>query len=187
MPSLGSRSLAKDEKALRRTTISPYAQHDEHDRSRHASSPGLSAPQHDPFKRAASVDVARLEAGSRGRRMSAFMAPTPPSPPDDSRTQTPRFTLLRFRNASEPQLSAKAREHASQSVPPVPAVPASKFALWMVLFVMSITRRKLSPRHHHHSSHRRARRTCTSSVKATAIQVSSLHTTKAEPKGRARA
>ena len=130
MPSLGSRSLVKDEKALRRTNLSPYALHDDdHDRSRHASSPGLSAPQHEASKRAASVDVARPEAGGRRRRMSAFMAPTPPSPPDDSRAHTPRFTLLRFRNASEPQLSAKAREQAAQSVPPVPAVPASKFAL----------------------------------------------------------
>ena len=132
MPSLGSRSLARDEKALRRTTLNPYALHDDHDRSRHASSPGLSAPQNEAFKRAASVDVARPDARSRERRISALMAPTPPSPPDDSRPHTQRFTLLRFRNASEPQLSAKAREQAAQSVPPVPAVPASKFALRLV-------------------------------------------------------
>jgi hypothetical protein len=133
MPSLGSRLLAKDEKALRRTTLSPYALHDDdHDRSRHASSPGLYAPQYEAFKRAASVDVARPEARSRDRRISALMTPTPPSPPDDSRAHTQRFTLLRFRNASEPQLSAKAREQAAQSVPPVPAVPTSKFALRLV-------------------------------------------------------
>jgi hypothetical protein len=140
MPSLGSRSLAKDEKTLHRTTLSPYGLHDGHDRSRHASSPGLSAPQHEAFKRAASVDVARPEAGGRSRRMSAFMAPTPPSPPDDSRAHTPRFTLLRFRNASEPQLSAKAREQASQSVPPVPAVPTGKFTSSVALFGISMTR-----------------------------------------------
>jgi hypothetical protein len=168
MPSLGSRSLAKDEKALRRSILSPYALHDDHDRSRHASSPGLSAPQREAFKRAASVDVARPESGSRGRRISTFMAPTPPSPPDDSRVHTPRFTLLRFRNASEPQLSAKAREQASQNVPPVPAIPASKFCLvGCFLCGVSMTSENFSSCYHHYSSHRRAGRARTSSAKAT--------------------
>jgi len=141
MPSLGSRSLAKHEKTLGGTLLSPYGLHDDHDRSRHASSPGLSVPQHEAFKRAASVDVARPEAGGRGRRVSTFMAPTPPSPPDESRPHTSRFTLLRFRNASEPQLSAKAREQAAQSVPPVPAVPAGKF--YVLVCGMSMTGRNI--------------------------------------------
>jgi len=156
MPSLGSRSLGKDDKTSGRTILSPYALHDDDDdrQSRHASSPGLSAPKHEAFKRAASVDVARPEAGGRARRMSVFMAPTPPSPPSDSRAQTSRFTLLRFRNASEPQLSAKAREQVAQSVPPVPVIPAGKFAFTGGFLGMLITRRKFSTRHHHYGSHR---------------------------------
>lgn len=130
MPALGSRSLRKDAEtpAFRRSTLNPYTRFEGD--SRHSSATGLSAPpHHQPSKRAASVDVPRSGSSNRVRRLSGFVDPTPPSPPRELRPQTPRFSLLRFRNASEPQLSTKAREQAIQAaVPPVPAVPPSEFA-----------------------------------------------------------
>jgi hypothetical protein len=52
----------------------------------------------------------------------------PPSPPVQEATpNTRRFSLMRFRHASDSQLSVKAKEHAareSERAPPVPAVPA---------------------------------------------------------------
>jgi hypothetical protein len=49
----------------------------------------------------------------------------PPSPPVQEATpNTRRFSLLRFRHASDSQLSVKAKEHAArEAAPPVPAVP----------------------------------------------------------------
>jgi hypothetical protein len=51
----------------------------------------------------------------------------PPSPPVQEATpNTRRFSLMRFRHASDSQLSVKAKEHAARSeAPPVPAVPAN--------------------------------------------------------------
>ncbi|EFQ94185.1 hypothetical protein CFE70_006920 [Pyrenophora teres f. teres 0-1] len=87
--------------------------------------------------RPTSSDVARPSTGHHGR--------PPPSPPLQQRTpNTRRFSLMRFRHASDSQLSAKAREHAAAAddddghhdgddddndndddgAPPVPAVPA---------------------------------------------------------------
>lgn len=49
------------------------------------------------------------------------------SPPSSPRPTNPRrFSMLRFRHASDSQLSTTAREHAAdQHVPPVPPVPAT--------------------------------------------------------------
>ncbi|KAE8863780.1 hypothetical protein PTNB73_06987 [Pyrenophora teres f. teres] len=56
--------------------------------------------------RPTSSDVARPSTGHHGR--------PPPSPPLQQRTpNTRRFSLMRFRHASDSQLSAKAREHAA--------------------------------------------------------------------------
>ncbi|CAA9963492.1 SEC7 domain protein [Pyrenophora teres f. maculata] len=87
--------------------------------------------------RPTSSDVARPSTGHHGR--------PPPSPPLQQRTpNTRRFSLMRFRHASDSQLSTKAREHAAAAddddghhdgddndndddddgAPPVPAVPA---------------------------------------------------------------
>ncbi|KAH7408634.1 protein transport protein sec73 [Phaeosphaeria sp. MPI-PUGE-AT-0046c] len=52
--------------------------------------------------------------------------PEPPSPPIQQATpNTRRFSLMRFRHASDSQLSVKAKEQAArdESAPPVPAVP----------------------------------------------------------------
>ncbi|KAF2187495.1 hypothetical protein K469DRAFT_685962 [Zopfia rhizophila CBS 207.26] len=50
----------------------------------------------------------------------------PPSPPVQEHTpNTRRFSMLRFRHASDSQLSTKAKEHAAAEAPPVPAMPAA--------------------------------------------------------------
>ncbi|KAG9189731.1 hypothetical protein G6011_06599 [Alternaria panax] len=65
--------------------------------------------------RPTSTDIARPSTGHDDDE-------SPPSPPN-----TKRFSLMRFRHASDPQLSAKAKEHAARDddVPPVPRVPAN--------------------------------------------------------------
>ncbi|KAI4713113.1 hypothetical protein J4E89_002091 [Alternaria sp. Ai002NY15] len=53
---------------------------------------------------------------------------SPPSPPVQEHTpNTKRFSLMRFRHASDPQLSAKAKEHAARDddAPPVPRMPGT--------------------------------------------------------------
>jgi|TARA_R110002003_G_scaffold116_30_gene10335 hypothetical protein len=51
----------------------------------------------------------------------------PPSPPIQEATpNTRRFSLMRFRHASDSQLSVKAKEHAARhGAPPVPAMPVN--------------------------------------------------------------
>jgi len=71
-----------------------------------------------------SSDVARPSTGHHGH--------PPPSPPVQQHTpNTRRFSLMRFRHASDSQLSTKAKEQAAadaddadDDTPPVPAVPA---------------------------------------------------------------
>jgi hypothetical protein len=67
--------------------------------------------------RPTSPDVARLSMNEDPDE--------PPSPPvQESTPNTRRFSLLRFRHASDSQLSLKAKEHAAREpAPPVPAVP----------------------------------------------------------------
>lgn len=53
---------------------------------------------------------------------------SPPSPPIQEPTpNTRRFSLMRFRHASDSQLSTKAKEHAARDdAPPVPVVPSTR-------------------------------------------------------------
>jgi len=46
-----------------------------------------------------------------------------PSSPRPATTSARRFSMLRFRHASDSQLSTTAREHAARDAPPVPPVP----------------------------------------------------------------
>ena len=79
--------------------------------------PARIAASEDGF-RPASSEVARPSTGHDG---------PPPSPPVQQHTpNTRRFSLMRFRHASDSQLSTKAKEQAAadDDAPPVPAVPA---------------------------------------------------------------
>ena len=65
-----------------------------------------------------------------GGRPPSSHASRAPSPPVQQHTPlTRRFSMMRFRHASDPQLSAKAREQAHEQPPPVPTLPAAVVAL----------------------------------------------------------
>ncbi|RMZ66992.1 transport sec73 [Pyrenophora seminiperda CCB06] len=85
--------------------------------------PARIAASEDGF-RPTSSEVARPSTGHDGHA-----PPSPPSPPVQQQTpNTRRFSLMRFRHASDSQLSTKAKEQAAadddEDAPPVPAVPA---------------------------------------------------------------
>lgn len=81
----------------------------------------------------------------------------PPTPPvQDHTPMTRRFSLMRFRHASDSQLSTKAKEHAAEDAPPVPAVPpaaGSRSPRNIVLIAISTDLCRCSSRHHHHSTY----------------------------------
>ncbi|CAO2651660.1 Nn.00g042300.m01.CDS01 [Neocucurbitaria sp. VM-36] len=76
---------------------------------------------------AVSEDGGRPQS-SEVARPSTSHDDSPPSPPiQESTPNTRRFSLMRFRHASDPQLSAKAKEQAArEAAPPVPAMPAAE-------------------------------------------------------------
>ncbi|KAF2763474.1 hypothetical protein EJ05DRAFT_39852 [Pseudovirgaria hyperparasitica] len=74
------------------------------------------------FDRAASTDDRYLDAEDVPR-WSISQDERPPSPPiQQSTPKTQRFSMLRFRHASDSQLSIKAKEQA-KGTPPVPSIP----------------------------------------------------------------
>jgi hypothetical protein len=83
------------------------------DKSHENLAPGRIAASEDGF-RPTSTDTARPSTGHD-------------DVDDDDTPNTKRFSLMRFRHASDPQLSSKAKEHAARDddAPPVPRVPAN--------------------------------------------------------------
>jgi hypothetical protein len=118
-PSNGLRATTSSERDLRRrSTLDPYSIF------RQRESPNPPKPSLDDNRslaqRAASEDVQRA--------LDDHDQP-PPSPPiQNSNARTHKFSMLRWRHASDSQLSAKAREHAERDIPPVPAMPTSMSA-----------------------------------------------------------
>ncbi|KAI4651341.1 uncharacterized protein J4E78_008032 [Alternaria triticimaculans] len=91
------------------------------DRSQENLDTSRIAASEDGF-RPTSTDTARPSTGHDDDDDS------PPSPPVQEHTpNTKRFSLMRFRHASDPQLSAKAKEHAARDddAPPVPRMPGT--------------------------------------------------------------
>ena len=141
MPLRGARTTRNDKDPLwRRTTLdSSFAlfrrDNSVSDQQRHSSD--VSAP--DSGGTASSQDGLRPDQSIPIRRMSAFTdsRPTPPASPEPppsppiqpSTPQTKRFSLLRFRHASDPQLSTRAKEHAGQEKPPpLPVILPGEFS-----------------------------------------------------------
>ena len=117
----------KSERDLkRRSTLDPVGLHlfrrgdkgDKDDRSTEYLTPERIAQSEDG-RRPASSDVARPStATARDSQESPSASPRP--------AQTNRrFSMLRFRHASDSQLSITAKEHADRDAPPVPPVPAN--------------------------------------------------------------
>jgi hypothetical protein len=88
----------------------------------------------DPHRLAVSEDGRRPTSTDVARPSTSY-DDSPPSPPvQESPPNTRRFSLMRFRHASDSQLSTKAKEHAARDhAPPVPAMPGHSdrmCALW---------------------------------------------------------
>lgn len=95
-------------------------------------------------KSSENLDPSRIAASEDGRRPTStdIARPStshddddsPPSPPVQEPTpNTKRFSLMRFRHASDSQLSTKAKEQAArdEEAPPVPVVPANPARTYM--------------------------------------------------------
>lgn len=126
------------------------------DRSADNLDPGRIAASEDGY-RPTSTDIARPSTGHDDDDDDD----SPPSPPVQEHTpNTKRFSLMRFRHASDPQLSAKAKEHAARDddAPPVPRVPGNPARTYMDASHMaegwSTDVELRSARNHHHCTHR---------------------------------
>jgi hypothetical protein len=87
----------------------------------------------DPSRIAVSED-GRRPTSTDIARPSTSHDDSPPSPPVQEHTpNTKRFSLMRFRHASDSQLSTKAKEQAArdEEAPPVPVVPANPARTYM--------------------------------------------------------
>lgn len=117
MPLRSLRPNPSDRDLHRRSTLDPANIFRRGDRNANKSSERLSSERiavSEDGGRPTSTDVSRLS-------VSANTDGAPPSPPiQDHTPSTRRFSLMRFRHASDSQLSTKAKEQA----PPVPAMPA---------------------------------------------------------------
>ena len=103
---------------FRRSDKGDKGDKDKDDRSTEYLTPERIAQSEDG-RRPASSDVARPStATARDSQESPSASPRP--------AQTNRrFSMLRFRHASDSQLSITAKEHAARDAPPVPPVPAN--------------------------------------------------------------
>ena len=76
---------------------------------------------------AVSEDGGRPPSSEVARPSTSHDEPPPSPPVQESTPNTRRFSMMRFRHASDPQLSAKAKEHAARdAAPPVPAMPSNQ-------------------------------------------------------------
>jgi hypothetical protein len=124
MPLRALRPNRSDRDLKRRSTLDPAGLFKRADRDArlHASSENLRD------RVAASEDGGRPTSSDVARQSmtGSHLEDDPPSPPIQQATpNTRRFSLMRFRHASDSQLSMKAKEHAArdENAPPVPAVP----------------------------------------------------------------
>ena len=123
MPLKGLRPNRSERDLKRRSTLDPAGFFTRGDKSSrfHKSAEHLAAD-----RVAVSEDGFRPTSSDVGSRPSwtASNDDPPPSPPVQMETpNTRRFSLMRFRHASDSQLSTKAKEQATEEAPPVPAVP----------------------------------------------------------------
>ena len=110
--SLRANRSERDTGLKRRSTLDPVNFLKRGDKDTQVDNP-------DPSRSAASEDGHRP-------RPSTSHDDSPPSPPIQGHTpNTKRFSLMRFRHASDSQLSTKAKQHAvrEEEAPPLPAVP----------------------------------------------------------------
>lgn len=115
-PTNGLRATASTERDLkRRSTLDTY------NLFRQRESPNPPKPSlddtHSFAQRAASEDVQRV-LNVVGNDDDTSDHPPPSPPVQNANPRTHKFSMLRWRHASDPQLSTKAREHAGRDIPP---------------------------------------------------------------------
>lgn len=140
MPLRSIRPNRSDRDLKRRSTLDPASLFKRADRD---SRFNKSTENLDPARIAASEDGYRPTSSDMAQSSTACHDDPPPSPPVQEHTpNTRRFSLMRFRHASDSQLSARAKEHAQQHdhdnappVPAVPATPASTYSHYQPVFV----------------------------------------------------
>ncbi|ORY15213.1 hypothetical protein BCR34DRAFT_192494 [Clohesyomyces aquaticus] len=125
MPLKGLRPNRSERDLQRRSTLDPAGLFRRGDKNKSSErlAPGDRIAVSEDGGRPTSSDVARPSwpAGSDNGNDNP-----PPTPPIQEHTpNTRRFSLMRFRHASDSQLSIKAKEQAAENAPPVPAMPAA--------------------------------------------------------------
>ncbi|KAF2808723.1 uncharacterized protein BDZ99DRAFT_521221 [Mytilinidion resinicola] len=122
MPLRALRPNRSERDLQRRSTLDPGSVLNRGDKARSANA---SREFLEPDRAAVSHDGGRPPGAELGRASwSGDTQEPPPSPPiQDHTPNTKRFSIMRFRHASDSQLSVKAKEHAAASAPPVPAIP----------------------------------------------------------------
>ncbi|KAF2836701.1 hypothetical protein M501DRAFT_225194 [Patellaria atrata CBS 101060] len=120
MPFLRPNRSEKD--LRRRSTLDPYNlfRRGDQDSRANASSDNLSSD-----RGAVSYDGARPDISSSDIERSPSTADRPTTPVQEHTPNTRRFSLARFRHASDSQLSVKAKQQAEKEKPPVPAMPTA--------------------------------------------------------------
>jgi hypothetical protein len=111
----------------RRSTLDPagfFRRSDRTDSNERTDQHGDSPPAFvQPDRVAVSEDGGRPASSDVARPSVSRDSASPSSSPRPAHPR--RFSMLRFRHASDSQLSTTAKEHAARDAPPVPPVPAS--------------------------------------------------------------
>ncbi|KAF2736277.1 hypothetical protein EJ04DRAFT_490331 [Polyplosphaeria fusca] len=124
MPLRGLRPNRSERDLKRRSTLDPAGLFKRGDKNK-------STDLLTPTRGAVSQDGGRPDSSDAPRPSFAESnADVPPSPPIQEHTpNTRRFSMMRFRHASDSQLSTRAKEQAADDAPPVPAVPINTPAI----------------------------------------------------------
>jgi hypothetical protein len=121
MPLKGLRPNRSEHDLKRRSTLDPAGLF--------KRTPRNNSHPEDAAAHLAAARIAVSEDGGRPHSRDVGGDDVPPSPPVQEATpNTKRFSLMRFRHASDSQLSVKAKEHAGaieEETPPVPAMPVA--------------------------------------------------------------
>lgn len=127
MPFLRRRGIMASESDMRRHTVIDHDPASKQPAARPDSSPDLPSglgpvPENGPPALAVPAPPATPPSDPRSSFSSLITTPTvnrPASPPiQEESTRHVRFSMLRFRNASDSQLAAKARQYAAAEKPP---------------------------------------------------------------------
>lgn len=125
MPEIGLKPSLSKKDVKRRSTLDPFSFTRRHDTSPETGN----TVERPPIRRAVSQDARRPKSSNDTEPQSIAEDPPGSPPVQGSTAGTKRFSMMRFRHASDSQLNTKAREQAADPAPPVPPVPPRKHTL----------------------------------------------------------